>query len=245
MKVLLDSNGIQAAIHIGKHPDHRSLEAKGKRLFTFLSIIKYLGCEYMFTYGEGNEITDDILQGCSLLVITTRMPRLPEPSRSERKVIKSFVQRGGSLLVMSNHPWPNMPNPIPDFQIASCFKVLLRGPIYPPPGRKKGLTEIRDDDIYPHSITNGLNGPIVFNNGCRISIRIGDVIAKLPHVQEGSDTFAVAIDRNKKRDGRVVVTADSGFIGEPDTDYPYHGLIDRGDNINFIRNVFEWLLNLR
>jgi hypothetical protein len=41
--------------------------------------------------------------------------------------------------------------------------------------------------------------------------------------------------------GRVVVTADSGFIGSEGTTFPGTGLIAMGDNRRFIVNILLWL----
>jgi len=247
LKVLLDSNGLQAAVHQGIHPNPKSKNAANRRLITFLAIIDSLGCEPSFIEEKANEITDDLLINCSCLVITTRMPRLPRQTKSELNTIYRFVQRGGSLLVMSNHPFNRnrFKESIPDKSIALRFGVTLHESWYPDVGERKGFVEIWKDDLYPHPITNGLCGPIVFNNGCRISTRIGNVIAKLPSVSEDPDIFAVAIEKPEDSKARIVVTADSGFIGDEDTNFPAPGLINSGDNIGFIRQVFEWLLKFR
>ena len=245
MKILFDNSGLQVAVHLGQHPNPRAKAASGKRLVTFFSIIENLGCKIAFTERKVSPITGDMLIDCSVLVITTRMPRLPRRSKVELEEIQRFVQRGGSLLVMSNHPWPKMQNPIPDLYIASLFDVTLNGPIYPSHVRQGGLTEIRNGDLHMHPITDGLNGPIVFNDGCRISANAGDILATLPGEESAPNVFAVAIDTPQKGKGRVVVTADSGFIGDDDTNFPGPGLIGRGNNRRFVRQVFEWLLNRR
>ena len=107
------------------------------------------------------------------------------------------------------------------------------------------MTEIRDDDLRVHPITDGLSGPIVFNNGCRISTSAGDILATLPGEKLGPNVFAMAIDIQPKRKGRVVVTADSGFIGDDNTDFPGPGLIGKGGNRDFVQQVFDWLLKHR
>lgn len=47
--------------------------------------------------------------------------------------------------------------------------------------------------------------------------------------------FAVALEYG---DGRVVITADSGFIGSSKTKY---GLIQEGSNGLFLKNSLRWL----
>jgi hypothetical protein len=87
MKVLLDSNELQAAVHQGIHPNPKSKNAANKRLITFLVTIESLGGEPLFTEEKVSEITDDLLKNCSCLVITTRMARLPRQPESEINTI--------------------------------------------------------------------------------------------------------------------------------------------------------------
>ncbi len=242
-KVLIDGNGLQASVHLGTHPNKKWLSAKGKRLNTFLSIIKDLECEISFTKVIGSENTDNILSEYSALIVTTRLPLLPEQTGDEIEIIHKFVKRGGGLLVMSNHPWSQRRNPIPDKKIAARFSIELTGPVFPVHGGRRGLTEIDDKDLRAHPITDGLCGPIVFNNCCRIKAGRGNVLATLPGEKFAANIFAIAIDIQEK--GRVVVTTDSGFIGDEDTEDPGPGLIDHGNNRAFMRHVIEWLLKLR
>jgi hypothetical protein len=67
----------------------------------------------------------------------------------------------------------------------------------------------------------------------------------LPAEKKEPNVFAVAVDEPQGGNGRVVITADSGFIGDDTTDYPGPGLIHQGDNLLFIRQVFQWLLKQR
>lgn len=245
MKVLLDSNGLQAAVYLGLHSSQKAKDACGRRLTTLLSIIKNLGCDIAFTDVKTGVITNNSLIDCSVLVITTRRPGLPRPSESELETIRQFVQRGGGLLIMSNHPWPHMPNPIPDLYTASLFGVTLNGPIYKQHRFMRRLIRIQGDDLCQHSITDGLKGPIVFRNGCRINTSAGNIIAMLPGEKYEPNIFAVAVEEPQNEKGRVVVTADSGFIADDDTNFPGQGLIHKGCNMRFIRQVFEWLLKQR
>jgi hypothetical protein len=254
MKVVIDRNGLQAAVHLGQHPSQHSqaaavdprhpqaVAAVGKRLATFLSIIEDLGCDIAFTSEGADAITDELLADCAILVITTRMAHLPTHTDAELGSIMNFVQRGGSLLVMSNHPFLGEPNPIPDVRVAALFDVVLCGPLY----RKRTLfsryTRIRTRDFRTHEITEGLKGPIVFFNGGRISAHAGDIFVMLPAVKKEPNAFAVAVDKPQGGGGRVVITADSGFIGDDTTEYPGQGLIHQGDNLMFIRQVLSWLL---
>ena len=244
MKVLFDSNGLQAAVYLGKYPSPYAEPAKGKRLSTFLSIIEDFGCDIVFTE-KSSGINSILLDDCSVLVITTRMSNLPKPSETELKAIRDFVLRGGSLLLMSNHPWPKSPNPIPDADTASLFDVSLYGPVYDKCKFLHKYIRISGKDIMAHSITKGLKGPILYRNGCRISTEVGEILARLPGEKRSPNAFAVALESPQTGKGRVVVTADSGFIGNDDTNFPGQGLINKGCNIQFVRQIFQWLLRQR
>jgi len=247
-KVLFDSNGLQTSVHLGIHfsqllpnPKQKALDAKCKRLATFISIIENCDCEVEFTPYEKSTISDDMLNAFDMLVITTRIPRLPKQPDCEINAIYRFVQKGGSLLIMSDHPFQNKPHPIPDIYVASIFDVTLNPPVYPSHGGRCGLTEIRDNDIHSHAITDGIQS-IVFNNGCRIGTSRRYVLATLPGE---ASAFAVAIDFPYKDYGRVVITSDSGFVADDNTNFPGPGLISRGNNEDFIQQAIEWLLKLR
>ena len=59
--------------------------------------------------------------------------------------------------------------------------------------------------------------------------------------------FAVALEPDKYRHegkkGRVIVTANSGFVGTTGTSKPGPGLYDLGDNSQFALNCIRWLAN--
>ena len=65
----------------------------------------------------------------------------------------------------------------------------------------------------------------------------------LPDTQETCLFAAAAEGSLGSGSGRVVVVADSGFVGEDDTGQPGPGLIGRDDNRTFLSNIIEWLLN--
>lgn len=53
--------------------------------------------------------------------------------------------------------------------------------------------------------------------------------------------FGCALERTSARRGRVVVLADSGFIGSAGTTRPGPGLVEHGDNLRFVLNTIVWL----
>jgi hypothetical protein len=95
-----------------------------------------------------------------------------------------------------------------------------------------------------HPITSGLN-QICFNNSCVLGIdheTHATPVVRLPDTQE-TCLFAVAAEVPLgSSSGRVVVVADSGLVGEDDTNTPGPGLIGRDDNRTFLSNIIEWLL---
>ena len=59
--------------------------------------------------------------------------------------------------------------------------------------------------------------------------------------------FGLVIDGKYNNDeiikGRVVILADSGFIGDKDSIFPGFGLIHKEDNILFLQRILQYLLN--
>ena len=59
--------------------------------------------------------------------------------------------------------------------------------------------------------------------------------------------FGLVVDGKKGQyeliKGKVIVLADSGFIGDKDSTFPGFGVIDKGDNEMFVRRIFEYLMN--
>jgi len=242
MNVLFDSAGLQTSVHRGTHP--RIQLPKGRRLKTLEIILRDIDCDVTFTPGADAIITPDILASYNVFAITTRMPRLSPPQKTELQAIEEYVKLGGSLLVMSNHPWPGMPSPIPDHNIAALFDIDLEGPVYPIHGGRQGFTEIRRNEMIDHPITRELSEPIIFNNGIRIRAKDSNqVIVRLPGEDPPLNGFTVAIDAVGNGDGRVVIVADSGFVADDDTTNPGPGLVNRGGNKQFVQNIFEWLLH--
>jgi hypothetical protein len=236
MKVLLETAGMQASVHRGIYTHTPA----GRRLHSFVKFLETLGAKVEFTASETSLLSQDDFLGTALFVVTTRRPRLDARSETELELLDRFVRDGGGLLLMSNHPFPKKKNVLPDDLLAARFGVKFNAPIYPAPETAGGYTHISGEDILDHSITRGLSGPIVFNNCCRLSHSGGIALALLPGESKMPNVFAVANDDHGK--GRVVVTADSGFIGEKDTIWPGPGLIAEGNNAEFIQRILRWLL---
>jgi hypothetical protein len=99
---------------------------------------------------------------------------------------------------------------------------------------------------------------IVTNTCCSIHSEFSEPLALLsPEMidkRSGShpsslQLFGVALDQAESPfstgRGRVIVLADSGFIGSDNTFRPGPGLIGKGDNMTFILNTIDWLCGVR
>ncbi|MHA2169693.1 MAG: hypothetical protein ACXAB7_07345 [Candidatus Kariarchaeaceae archaeon] len=245
--VLIDRQSLQVMAHFDQTVDengktYENPDGKFKRLNRFLEVLRSVADNY--TISE-NSITESALARCKLYIILTRfIPFSP----TEIDVIHKFVQKGGNLLLMSNHE----PDHQFDVKLAAKFGIKLWGDTYwsGERGKYSTLTEI---DLTDHNIITG-NGEnkvqsIVTNTTCKIEYDRGDVIAYLSDRMvrrrgEGPETpsmkkiFALSIQEK----GKIVITADSGFIGDKGSTFPGWGLIEEGDNVLFIRNILSYLL---
>jgi len=234
MSILLDRKSLQVASHCGDfHPS-----VLGKRLEIFLGILEGIDGEIP---DQDNSLLYEVIFKHDLLVIPTRISPF---EREELTAIERFVKNGGSLLLMSNHT--PFKEGLPDFtehdkQFTERVNVHLEGPVFPDHHGRDGLTTIEGDDLC-HDITRNLEKGIVFNNSCQIRSdnERAQILARLPGIPEENQCFALAIEHQS---GRIVFTADSGFIGNEDTNTPGPGLIDHGGNRLFVEGVVKWLLH--
>ncbi|MHA2092903.1 MAG: hypothetical protein ACW98K_18820, partial [Candidatus Kariarchaeaceae archaeon] len=175
--VLIDRQSLQVMAHFDQTVDengktYENPDGKFKRLNRFLEVLRSVADNY--TISE-NSITESALARCKLYIILTRfIPFSP----TEIDVIHKFVQKGGNLLLMSNHE----PDHQFDVKLAAKFGIKLWGDTYwsGERGKYSTLTEI---DLTDHNIITG-NGEnkvqsIVTNTTCKIEYDRGDVIAYL------------------------------------------------------------------
>jgi hypothetical protein len=248
MRVLIDSLSLQAKIHL----------QDGKRLGGLLQKVKGMaGCETAFSASAS--LSADMLADIDVLIIATRKIQDAEYTETELTVIFEFVQSGGGLLLMSNHgdipgrPYPDMT--ANDKRLARTFGIEIENSFFASP-QWKTLVEIPAACLHStHPIIRGVGvhtpvRSIITNNCCSIKSGCGIPIVSLPNTvqdyRDGRSTedryFAVACDRGPTgKPGRIVVTADSGFIGSGETTFPGVGLIEKGDNGQFIINCLLWI----
>jgi len=253
LSVLLDIKSVQISIHFGKYlefwGDGRREQLKqdgriedlqfgyGRRLKDFLEILKDCsGRTPAVTSGEINDLhLLDLLQ-YKLFVSLTR-PRCCPFSERDLDQIEEYVNRGGSLLVLSNHHG----YAVQDSKLTERFDVSLQG-YY---GRRNpSLTVIDRASLGDHPITSGLCQGIVFNTSCYMSCNHpkGEVLATIPGVENAANQFGVAIGGHRdEASGKVAILCDSGFVGNDDTKFPERGFIGLQSNRDFVKNIVNWL----
>ena len=158
---------------------------------------------------------------------------------------------------MSNHN----PFDVLDNDLTRKMGVTLSGGYWG--GKPTEFTTIDKECISNSKIIRGKKGEqnissIVTNTTCRIISDIGEPLIYIPNTMKGgwsseneelikNKVFGLAIDgeyyNNEIIKGRVVILADSGFIGDKDSIFPGYGLIDKGDNVLFLERILQYLLN--
>lgn len=202
-----------------------------------------------------DKITEENLKKSDCLIILTRSKAFTD---DEINLILNFIKKmGKNLLLMSNH------NPLElfDNDLTRKLGVTLSGGYWG--GKPKEFTTIDNECLSNNTIIRGKGveksiSRIVINTTCRIISDIGEPIIYLPNTMVGgwsskneelikNKVFGLVIDgeynNNEKINGRVVILADSGFIGDKDSTFPGFGLIDKGDNILFLQRILQYLLN--
>jgi hypothetical protein len=248
MKVLVDGNGLQTRAHA----------QDGKRLATFLARLAVLpDCHVTLTLEA--PLTAELLGEQDVLVITTRKWQTSPYAPAELDCIAAFVRAGGGLLLMSNHGDVPGRHPLDmtrsDALLARAFGVAIENAFFahPEPNR---LSEFCEADLLTtHPIIRGAAGEapvrsLVTNNCCSIIspdgaplvYLTGQMVDQRNGFPVQGRCFAVALENSAQVGrGRVVVVADSGFIGTEGTTFPGIGLIEHGDNARFARNAVRWL----
>jgi hypothetical protein len=200
------------------------------------------------------ELRPEELEICDLLVLTTRF-RLSPYSDSELDTIVAFVQRGGSLWLMANHsrvPGTKMGDfTTEDGRLADRLGIQVLEACFRTPG---GLTRLELAGGIVHEILLDASGQqsikhVVVNNCSAFApTDLQPVLyAHSEMIDDGPKDMSahgqVFAATRKVGRGHVLVTSDSGFICEPDVPGSGPGLIDKGDNRQFVFNAASWLLN--
>ncbi|MFL5386696.1 MAG: hypothetical protein ACJ8GN_29715 [Longimicrobiaceae bacterium] len=202
------------------------------------------------TYGP---ITSQQLSGSNVLAILTRW-QYPqgsgaEFSQAELDAIEQWVAGGGALLLMSNHTfWAKN-----DQALAAQLGFTLHyGSMISSPG---GMMLMEGGDFHP----SGVDGaPQIFSGVSSVTAHDGCGIS-FPDPSPSGTTYAplVSFPANanapsgqyfaaiaKYHNGKVVVVANSGWVGDVGNNNPWAGIAPYGSNLLFALNAFAWLAGI-
>jgi len=255
-RILLDSRALQTRIHA----------ADGVRLRTFINAVEAAG---MTVSCSTDRLDPASLNGADVVVIPTRWGGDGnEYSLTELTALERFAASGGGLLLMSNHGdlpgrnrWDHTRH---DRALAATFGVDLQpawfaqNDIIAPAGagaESGGLTTFSEDLLNVDHPIFAATDPertvrTVVTNNCAAISRGAEtpLISLAPSMVDWRNgravseyLFGCALASTSARRGRVVVLADSGFIGSAGTTRPGPGLIESGDNLRFVLNTIAWL----
>jgi hypothetical protein len=247
---LIDRKGVQARAHLKDR----------LRLSVFLT--ELLAASHTVAFSSLPTFTAAQLSANDVLVITTRSSEDYDYTQEEIRDIVDFVRNGGGLLLASNHADAADGHTIDfrknDAKLAASFGVTLERTyfIHPAPGERTRISGPALNGAHP--IITGAPGErpvesIVTNTCCSIATDTGVRLVDLPDEMVDRYGGLLARDRafaylldgvtglNPRVEGRVVVIADSGFIGTDLTVRPGIGLIGQAHNLRFIMNVVRWL----
>lgn len=234
--LLLHAGTLQGRVHL------RERETEGRRLRAFLGL-----CEETGTPAWVDACPAAPPAPPAVLVVPTL---LEAPTAGEIDDAAAFVEAGGGLWLLSNHD----PFHEHDDALARRFGLRFEKTFFHTPGAPTRLEGAR---LSSHPLLDDpAGGPpvrtIVTNTTCSLpagtrrpvaSLRASmrDRTADLP---AAGRLFAAAIDPGPGAGGRVLATADSGFLGDPDSVVPGPGLIGEGDNRLFVSRALRWLARL-
>lgn len=184
----------------------------------------------------------------------------PAYSADDVNAITGFVERGGGLLFMTNHgdlPGHNQADwTRHDARVTEALGVTIEPAWFAKPEVKDSFPDVEPEDLQSeHPIIRGAKGAepirrLRIGMCCALTSPPGaEPLVRLPanliDWRDGRDPkdhcFALAMDRFNGGDGRVVVTARSGFLGSSGTTIPGPGLIQEADNLQFVLNSVRWL----
>lgn len=246
MQILFDGNALQSQAHlraIGSQP-------AGVRLDGLLAALKKeLSAEVKFST-EGEPLPVSALEDADVLAIPTRPPEgslpdgtelSPRPyTEGELDRIERFVEQGKGLVLLANHTGFARE----DDRLAERFGVdVLDFTYYNHPS---GDCILEDTQLTVHPIVSGGSegesvDQIVFDTSGVLwkSTPEAVPVVRLPSHEKAF--FALAVQSGL---GRVVLVADSGFLGSKNPQgrgVPGPGgFFGRADNRPFVLNTFRW-----
>ncbi|MDP9238129.1 MAG: hypothetical protein M3P30_12170 [Chloroflexota bacterium] len=230
----------------------------GVRLNTFIKAMEAAGVTVAVS---ADRLDAESLGGVDVVLIPTRMAvDGNEYSPNELTALERFTAEGGGLLLMSNHgdlpgrnKWDHTRH---DRVLAARFDVDVQPAWFKTGEWDDGtLTKFDGDLLNADHPVFAVTDPhravrTVVTNNCSAILRGAGapLVSLAPAVVDWRNGLAVsehlfgrALETTSARRGRVVVLADSGFIGSAGTTRPGPGLIEHGDNLRFVWNTIAWL----
>jgi hypothetical protein len=255
VEIVIDAKCLQSAQHLQGIAAGQTVS----RLTSFLKIIRPFGT---VRFTDVDAIDATTLADADVLIGPTRISEFPY-IEEEIDSIHNFVTQGGSLLLMSNHSRsPSNPSARhhteQDGRLAEAFRVQILEAAFRDQN-PESLSTISRADTQVHPVLLDESGAQAINavkiNNCSAISNQSMNGRPILFLNDGMDdigpngflsdgqAFAWAIDDYGIGNGRVVLTADSGFIGEPDLSGSGPGLMDKGHNADFVRQTVAWLLS--
>jgi hypothetical protein len=256
MNILFDRYGAQVEAHL-QTPD---------RLTALLSTIADSGWESSIAAGD---LSPGILAGCDVLVLTTRFSQGFDAA--ELDAIIEFVHGGGGLWCMANHAAPSDDRQTDNYiryssSIASTFFASFEASAYmattsrtPVPLTGSNLTDhpiVHGQPEWPlveggssavieTVVTRSFCGvyPNDFSRSIVLMQNLDNVVnGQTGHPVSAGVEWALSLEGDRVTgDGRVVICADSGWLGNTESTWPGAGTFQLGDNPQFALNTLSWL----
>jgi len=243
MRIVIDAQSLQAAHHYdcvtwknGASP------SAGKRLSSFEALFSSHGWIVGDSRSTQLRITDDLLKDTQVFAIFTR-PCLAPFKNNEIYRIVTFVDNGGILLHLSNHPSlgpGKIDLTVEDEKLSRLFGVHFTPELFPADGGSSGETTIATSELHDHKITSSITKGLYFRNSC--VIRLDDncgfaPVVNLPGFEDRKGYFSVCGTYGA---GRAVFVADSGFLCNDDTCVPGKGYFRCAHNHRFAENLVTY-----
>ncbi len=256
MNILFDRYGTQVEAEL----------EKGDRLTALFSTISDSGWTCEIADGD---LSPAGLAGCQALVLTTRISR--GFTSAELDAIIEFVHGGGGLWCMANHAAPSVGRLADNYvrytgSVASTFFTSYEATAYmsTTPGAPVSLTgsnltdhpiirgrpdwplaQEHDSSLVETVVTRSFCGvyPNDFSHSIVLMENLDDVVnCQTRKPVTAGVVWALSLEGEQVTGkGRVVVCADSGWLGNTESTWPGPGMFQMGDNPQFTLNTLSWL----
>lgn len=256
MNILFDHYGAQVQAQQRYHD----------RLTGLFATIESAG--YSYSIAEG-ELSNSVLNGVDVLVLTTRMTQ--PYSTSELSAITNFVTNGGGLWCMANHSGFGLNMINDNFlryvsAVSSTYWTAYEAAAYSKTS-KPTQVPLTGDNLASHpTIVGNEDWPLAPNSDsvtvsevvtrsfcgvypnafsdpvCNLENLSGVVNTQNDQPVTSGVVWAIALDNSDLTgSGRVIVCADSGWLGNTDSTHPGPGEFQNGDNPQYALNTLTWL----